>query len=47
MALTNQNGKGCKPRPLSVSREQYEANWDKLFGTVKKEDTHQKKESKQ
>ena len=33
------NGKGSKPRPLSVSREEYERNWDMLFG--KKEKTEE------
>lgn len=26
------NGKGSKPRPLSVKREDYEANWARIFG---------------
>jgi hypothetical protein len=25
-------GKGSKPRPLSVPYEEYENNWDKIFG---------------
>lgn len=24
-------GKGSKPRPLSVSREEYNKRWDKIF----------------
>lgn len=27
-----QNGKGSDPRPLSVSREEFDKNWDKIFG---------------
>lgn len=26
------NGKGDAPRPLSVSREEYEINFDRVFG---------------
>ena len=29
------NGKGDRPRPLAVSREQYEANWEACFGKSK------------
>jgi hypothetical protein len=25
------NGKGSKPRPFSVSQEQFEKNWDQIF----------------
>lgn len=25
------SGKGDTPRPLSVSREQFESNWDRIF----------------
>ena len=30
------SGKGSKPRPFSVTREQYEDNWEKIFGLCKK-----------
>lgn len=26
------SGKGSKPRPLSVPREKFESNWDRIFG---------------
>jgi len=26
------NGKGSKPRPLSVDRKTFENNWDRIFG---------------
>tara|TARA_R110002012_G_scaffold71266_2_gene182945 strand:- start:1168 stop:1350 length:183 start_codon:yes stop_codon:yes gene_type:complete len=26
-------GKGARPRPLSVSKQEYETNWDLIFGT--------------
>lgn len=28
----NDGGKGSKPRPLSVSNEEYAARWDAIFG---------------
>jgi len=36
----SENGKGSKPRPISVDRETFESNWAKIFGrkiTKKKE----------
>ena len=30
-------GKGSKPRPLSVSRNQFDDNWDRIFGKKKEE----------
>jgi len=32
----NQNGKGDKPRPPSVDKEQYDKNWDKTFPKTEK-----------
>jgi hypothetical protein len=29
---TNDGGKGDKPRPLSISLEQFDANFDAIFG---------------
>jgi len=29
------NGKGSKPRPLSVKREDYDARWEAAFGKKK------------
>lgn len=26
------NGKGSKPRPLSIPRAEFEDNWDRIFG---------------
>lgn len=26
------NGKGDKPRPFSVNREEFESNWERVFG---------------
>jgi len=32
-------GKGSKPRPFSVSQQEYESRWDAIFGRdVKKDD---------
>ena len=28
-------GKGSKPRPIVVSKEQYQKNWDKIFNKEK------------
>lgn len=33
---SGQNGKGSDQRPLSVSREQFEKNWDRIFNPKKK-----------
>ena len=30
------NGKGSKPRPYSVPLEQFDNNWDAIFGKKKK-----------
>jgi hypothetical protein len=31
------SGKGSKPRPYSVSRDQFNSNWDKIFGSSDKD----------
>ena len=31
------SGKGSKPRPLSVSRKQFDDNWERIFGKKPKE----------
>ena len=33
------NGKGDRPRPMEISRQQWEANWDACFGTHKEPDS--------
>lgn len=30
-----QNGKGSMKRPMFISREQYEKNWDRIFSKKK------------
>lgn len=35
---TNEGGKGCKPRPFSVTQEEYDNRWDAIFGRNKRED---------
>lgn len=30
------SGKGSKPRPLSVKKDQFDKNWDKIFKKPKK-----------
>ncbi len=37
-------GKGSKPRPLSVSQEEYEKRWDVIFGRDLEEDLNLKNE---
>lgn len=37
--------KGSKQRPLSVSKEQFDENWDRIFGSKKKDETSPKKSS--
>jgi hypothetical protein len=43
----NQNGKGSKPRPLSVSYKTYSENYDNIFGKKKPEEPKPKKNEKQ
>lgn len=31
MAEQNTGGKGCKPRPFSISQEEYDNRWDMIF----------------
>ena len=33
----NQGGKGDKPRPISVPMDEFDNNWDRIFGKKKKE----------
>ena len=35
------SGKGDTPRPLSVSREQFESNWDRIFSNPKPKMLHE------
>jgi hypothetical protein len=32
----NEGGKGCKPRPFSVTQEEYDNRWDLIFNREKK-----------
>ena len=34
----NQGGKGDKPRPFSVTQEEYDNRWDMIFNRDKKND---------
>lgn len=40
------NGKGSTPRPLSVSREQFEKNWAAAFGKKKTKKSKKSKKKK-
>jgi hypothetical protein len=31
----NEGGKGCKPRPFSVTQDEYDNRWDAIFGKDK------------
>ena len=33
------SGKGSKPRPISIPREQFESNWDSIFKPKSKSKT--------
>ena len=37
------NGKGDKPRPLSIPRKKFEDNWDKIFKPKKREQNERKR----
>jgi len=36
------NGKGSKPRPLSVPKKQFDDNWDSIFKKPKKKTASKK-----
>lgn len=38
----SQNGKGSKPRPLSISYEKYQQNWEDIFRKDKQKESEQK-----
>jgi hypothetical protein len=42
--MNREAGKGSKPRPFSVSQEEYEKRWDAIFGRDLKEDLNLKNE---
>lgn len=33
----SQNGKGDKPRPLSINKETFDNNWERIFNKKKEE----------
>ena len=39
----NEGGKGCKPRPFSVTQEEYDNRWDAIFNKDKKEEVEEVK----
>lgn len=39
------NGKGDTPRPLSVDRETFESNWERIFANSKNVDDHTEKDN--
>lgn len=40
----NNGGKGARPRPLSISKQQYEDNWDVIFGKKGGKNANKEKE---
>lgn len=38
MAKYSESGKGSKPRPLGVSQEEFDNNWDNIFKKDKSRD---------
>lgn len=41
------NGKGSKPRPLSVPRKEFDDNWDRIFGKKPKKGRDGQRRDKQ
>lgn len=41
------SGKGSKPRPFSVTQEEYDKRWDAIFGRDLKEEDDQKAEDEE
>jgi len=39
----NGAGKGDKPRPMGITRKEYEDRWDKIFKKTKKKDQNEKR----
>jgi len=39
MTTSNSVGKGSKPRPITISKEQYQKNWDRIFKKGKRNAT--------
>ena len=33
----NEGGKGCKPRPFSVTQDEYDNRWDAIFNKNKED----------
>ena len=38
MTTSSGVGKGSKPRPITISKEQYQKNWDRIFKKEKRKD---------
>lgn len=37
--MSGEAGKGSKPRPYSVTQDQFAQNWDKIFGRKNEKET--------
>ena len=38
MTTSSSVGKGSKPRPITISKKQYQKNWDRIFKKGKRKD---------
>jgi hypothetical protein len=45
--MANEGGKGCKPRPFSVTQDEYDNRWDAIFGKDKAKEVKPVEEEKQ
>jgi len=43
----NEGGKGCKPRPFSVTQEEYDNRWDSIFNKNKEDKEETVEETKE
>jgi hypothetical protein len=43
----NEGGKGCKPRPFSVTQEEYDNRWDNIFNKNKEDKEEVVEETKE
>jgi hypothetical protein len=43
----NEGGKGCKPRPFSVTQEEYDNRWDNIFNKNKEDKEEVVEEAKE
>lgn len=42
-SVPKRNGKGSRPRPLSISLDEYKSRWEETFGKKGKKDENKKR----